>query len=156
MFRRLLLRLPPVARRDERIRDLRRKNHRLRKVLQEGPSPARIPKAPKPSYRALMYQERRLIQLGNGETSETAERLSLAIRAPFSRLDFNNVGDRIVFGEVTPRPGGPQWFGPDLDAMLGDTWERAIVRNSRDIADGMTPEFQWGPARDASREESRT
>lgn len=332
VFRRLLLRLPPVARRDARIRDLQRKNHRLRKILREGPPPARIPKAPKPSYRAMMYQERRLIQLGMGETSvidlgkfrvqdlvrshgidiprrlgrwarpediawdelpdrvviksrrgsssrgvlplrradggweiishdgevltdeqvsallsgqveqgriagpfgaeefldedgtgtstpmdvkvytfygeapmvlirrvikhgdpgatfriidrhgrdvgdiysgkpidqamepprrlaetvETAERLSLAIRAPFSRLDFYNVDDRIVFGEVTPRPGGPQWFGPDLDTVLGDTWERAMVRYSRDIADGMRPEFQWGPARDTSREESRT
>jgi hypothetical protein len=78
------------------------------------------------------------------ETVEAAERLSLAIRAPFSRLDFYNVNDRIVFGEVTPRPGGPQWFGPDLDAVLGDAWERALVRFARDIADGVSPEFQWG------------
>jgi hypothetical protein len=331
VFRRFFLRLPPIARRDERVKDLQRKNHRLRKILREGPPPARIPQAPKPSYRAMMYQERRLNQLGRGETSvialgkfrvqdlaqshgidiprrfgrwdrpediawdelpdrvviksrrgsssrgvlplrradggwqiishsevlsdgqvsallatkaeegriagpfsaeefidedgtgtstpldvkiytfygeapmvlirrvvkhgdpdatfriidrhgrdvgdiysgkpidqtmeppprlaetvETAERLSVAIRAQFSRLDFYNVDDRIVFGEVTPRPGGPQWFGPDLDAVLGEAWERAMVRYARDIADGMSPEFQWGPVLDQSRAEPRT
>lgn len=331
VFRRLLLRLPPIARRDERIKDLKRKNYRLRRTLREGPPPADIPKAPKPSYRAMMHVERRITELGRPETSviglgkfevqdlvrshgidvprrfgrwdrledigwdelpgrvviksrrgsssrgvlplrradggwqiishdgevltdqqvsailatqaetgriegpfgaeefidedgtgahtpmdvkvytfygdapmvlirrvfkhgdpgatfriidrhghdigdiysgkpidqtmeppprlaetvEIAERLSRAIRAPFSRLDFYNTDDRIVFGEVTPRPGGPQWFGPDLDAVLGDAWERARARYARDIADGMSPEFQWGSALDGTREESR-
>ena len=89
------------------------------------------------------------------ETVETAERLSVAIRAPFSRLDFYNVDDRIVFGEVTPRPGGPQWFGPDLDMVLGDAWERALVRYAKDISGGMPPAPQWGSSHVRSREESR-
>ena len=330
MFRRILLRLPPIARRDERIRDLKRKNYRLRKIQKEGPPPSKIPKRPKPLYRAMVHLERRLIVLGKAESSvialgkfgvqdlvqshgidiprrfgqwdrpediawdelpdrvvvksrggsssrgvlpvrradggwqiishdgevltgdqvsallsaqaesgsiagpfgaeefldedgtgtsthmdikiytfygesplvlirrvvkhgdpgatfriidrhghdvgdiysgkpidqtmeppprltetvETAERLSIAIRAPFSRIDFYNVDGRIVFGEVTPRPGGPQWFGPDLDAALGDAWERAMVRYAKDLADGMSPEFEWGSSGERSREES--
>ena len=62
------------------------------------------------------------------EVFETAERLSIALRAPYSRIDFYRIRDRIVFGELTPRPGGPQWFGPEVDAMLGDQWERSTAR----------------------------
>ncbi len=80
------------------------------------------------------------------EMFEIAERLSVAIRAPFSRIDLYGIGDRIVFGEVTPRPGGPQWFGRKLDRSLGDAWERAHVRLSRDLAAGAPPDVQWGEA----------
>jgi hypothetical protein len=79
------------------------------------------------------------------ELIATAARLSIAIRAPFSRIDLYGIGDRVVFGEVTPRPGGRQWFGPELDAALGEHWERAMVRLARDIAQGMAPEPQFGP-----------
>lgn len=79
------------------------------------------------------------------EMFEIAERLSVAIRATFSRIDLYSIGDRIVFGEVTPRPGGPQWFGRDLDRRLGEEWERAQVRMSRDLAAGASPEVQMGP-----------
>lgn len=81
------------------------------------------------------------------EMCEAASRLSVAIRAPFSRIDMYAIGDRVVFGEVTPRPGGPQWFGPEVDLMLGQVWERAITRLSRDIADGMPPDPEFGPHR---------
>jgi hypothetical protein len=80
-----------------------------------------------------------------GDMFDVAERLSMAIRASFSRIDMYGIGDRIVFGEITPRPGGPQWFGPHLDAELGAAWERAQVRLSRDLASGSSPEFQMGP-----------
>ena len=79
------------------------------------------------------------------EMFEIAERLSVAIRATFSRIDLYSLGDRIVFGEVTPRPGGPQWFGPELDRRLGKEWERAEVRMSRDLAAGASPNVQMGP-----------
>ena len=78
------------------------------------------------------------------EMFEIAERLSVAFRATFSRIDLYSIGDRIVFGEVTPRPGGPQWFGPELDRALGREWERARVRLSRDLAGGASPEIQMG------------
>jgi hypothetical protein len=76
-----------------------------------------------------------------------AGRISIVIRAPFSRIDLYDIRGRIVFGEVTPRPGSPGWFGPDLDVKLGEAWERAQVRLWRDIADGASPQPEWGPAR---------
>jgi hypothetical protein len=81
------------------------------------------------------------------ELCTAASRLSVAIRAPFSRIDMYAIGDRVVFGEVTPRPGGPQWFGPEMDLMLGEAWERAMTRLARDVADGMSPDPEFGPDR---------
>lgn len=80
-----------------------------------------------------------------GDIFDAARRVSLAIRAPFSRIDFYDIRGRIVFGEVTPRPGAAQWFGPDLDVRLGEAWERAQVRLWRDLANGMSPDPEWGP-----------
>ena len=79
------------------------------------------------------------------EVCESAARLSVAIRAPFSRIDMYRIGDRTVFGEVTPRPGGPQWFGPEVDVALGEAWERALTRLARDLVDGMSPDPEFGP-----------
>jgi hypothetical protein len=76
---------------------------------------------------------------------DAAARLSTAIRLPFCRIDMYGIGDRVVFGELTPRPGGRQWLGPELDVMLGDAWERAQARLTRDLADGASPEPEWGP-----------
>jgi hypothetical protein len=76
-----------------------------------------------------------------------ASRVSVAIRAPFSRIDLYDIHGRIVFGEVTPRPGGPQWLGEELDVTLGEAWERAQVRLWRDIANGMPREPEWGTLR---------
>jgi hypothetical protein len=83
------------------------------------------------------------------ELCDSASRLSVAIRAPFSRIDMYRIGDRSVFGEVTPRPGGPQWFGRELDVRLGEAWERALIRLARDVAHGMSPEPEFGPVRGA-------
>lgn len=79
-----------------------------------------------------------------GEIFEVASRVSVAIRAPFSRIDLYDIKGRIVFGEVTPRPGGPQWLGEELDVSLGEAWERAQVRLWADIANGMSREPEWG------------
>jgi hypothetical protein len=76
---------------------------------------------------------------------DVAERVSLVIRAPFSRIDLYDIRGRIVFGEVTPCPGSPGWFGPDLDVTMGEAWERAQVRLWRDIAEGASREAEWGP-----------
>ena len=80
-----------------------------------------------------------------GDAFELAQRISVIIRAPYSRIDLYDIDGRIVFGEVTPRPGSPGWFGPDLDVALGEAWEHAQVRLWRAIADGMSPEPEWGP-----------
>ena len=79
------------------------------------------------------------------EVADTAARLSVAMRLPFARIDLYPLRDRVVFGEVTPRPGGRQWLGAELDTMLGESWERALARFSHDVATGMSPEPQLGP-----------
>lgn len=78
------------------------------------------------------------------ELFAVASRLSTAVRAPFSRIDLYDLHGRVVFGEVTPRPGSTGYFSPELDVTLGEAWERAQVRLWRDIANGMSPEPEWG------------
>ena len=78
------------------------------------------------------------------EAVDHAKRLSVVLRAPFSRLDFYCLPDRVVFGEITPRPGGSAWHGPVVDRLLGDAWDRAQVRLTRDLAQGLTPEPEFG------------
>lgn len=68
------------------------------------------------------------------ELVDVASRLSILMRIPFGRFDLYRVRDRVVFGEFTPRPGGRQWFGSDLDARLGEAWERAQARLAHDLA----------------------
>lgn len=65
---------------------------------------------------------------------DIAARLSIAMRLPFARIDLYSLRGRVVFGEVTPRPGGRQWLGSELDWRLGDAWERAQARLTRDLA----------------------
>jgi hypothetical protein len=97
------------------------------------------------SHPSVVVDQTIQVPAGLHELVDVASRLSVAIRAPFSRIDLYRIGDRVVFGEVTPRPGGRQWFGPELDLMLGEAWERAEARLARDIAGGMTPEPVFGP-----------
>lgn len=78
------------------------------------------------------------------EVVDAASRLSVAIRAAFSRIDFYSIGGRVVFGEVTPRPGGNNWFGEAVDERLGAAWDRAQVRLTRDVTAGMSPEPEHG------------
>ena len=78
------------------------------------------------------------------EAVDHAKRLSLVLRTPFSRLDFYCLPDRVIFGEITPRPGGSAWHGPVVDRMLGEAWDRAQVRLARDLSEGMTPEPEFG------------
>lgn len=78
------------------------------------------------------------------EAVDLAKQLSVVLRTPFSRLDFYCLPDRVVFGEITPRPGGSAWHGPVVDRMLGEAWDRAQARLARDLSDGMTPEPEFG------------
>jgi TupA-like ATPgrasp len=123
----------------------------IRRVDEHGPSGSAV-------YRVVDAQGTDLIDKYRGKPTDptiplpgalgdlfaAAGRVSIAIRAPFSRIDLYDIRGRIVFGEITPRPGPPGWFGPDLDITLGDAWERAQVRLWRDIANGMSPEPEWG------------
>ncbi len=63
------------------------------------------------------------------------ERLSAALARPFVRLDFYDLPDRgVLFGEVTPHPGGEQRYRDDLDAALGAAWQRAARRVAKRTA----------------------
>lgn len=79
------------------------------------------------------------------EVAAVASRLSVMMRLPFARIDLYPLRDRVVFGEVTPRPGGRQWLGAELDTLLGEYWERSLARFANDVAAGMSPEPQHGP-----------
>jgi TupA-like ATPgrasp len=68
---------------------------------------------------------------------ETAERVARALPGLFVRIDLYDVPGGVVFGEITPQPGGPQRFTPDLDRRLGEAWERALAAEwARTIRDG--------------------
>lgn len=74
---------------------------------------------------------------------ETAEHVSTIVRAPFTRVDLYEHDGRVVFGEVTPRPGGNQWLGAEMDRLLGEHWEEAEIRlwNSRTKGEPLLPEL---------------
>ncbi|MDD9206423.1 ATP-grasp fold amidoligase family protein, partial [Georgenia sp. 10Sc9-8] len=72
------------------------------------------------------------------EAVEAGRVMSGAVREPFVRLDFYEDHKGIVFGEVTPAPGGNQIMRPDVDARLGAMWEAAEARLRTDaIARGL-------------------
>lgn len=79
------------------------------------------------------------------EIVDVAKRLSLSIPHAFIRIDLYDVGGRIVFGELTPRPGGPVNFGPEHDERLGHLWERAHARVLNDAIDGADYFVRFGP-----------
>jgi TupA-like ATPgrasp len=58
---------------------------------------------------------------------EAAERVAQALPGPFVRVDLYDGHAGVVFGEITPHPGGEQRFTPDLDRRLGEAWERALA-----------------------------
>ncbi|MEO6470302.1 MAG: ATP-grasp fold amidoligase family protein, partial [Aeromicrobium sp.] len=76
---------------------------------------------------------------------DVARRLSLSISRAFVRIDMYEIGGRIVFGELTPRPGGGQDFGPEHDERLGHLWERAHARVLNDVTDGSDYILKFGP-----------
>jgi len=76
---------------------------------------------------------------------DVAERLSSAVRRAFIRVDLYDIGGRVVFGELTPRPGGPLIFGGDIDERMGLLWEDAHVRLLNDVINGADYTLQFGP-----------
>jgi len=76
---------------------------------------------------------------------EVARVMSLAIPRPFIRVDLYDVDGRIVFGELTPRPGHLMDYGPEQDERLGHLWERAQARVLDDALNGVGPTLHFGP-----------
>jgi hypothetical protein len=75
----------------------------------------------------------------------TAELLSAAVPRAFIRVDLYAVAGRVVFGELTPRAGGPLIFPDVVDERLGHFWEDAHVRLLNDVIDGSDYTLKYGP-----------
>lgn len=71
-----------------------------------------------------------------GAVADLARRVSLALPGPFARLDFLVSDSGILFGEVTPIPGGHDRFNHQWDSRLGTLFAEASVRLSCDVASG--------------------
>jgi hypothetical protein len=70
------------------------------------------------------------------EAVEIGRRFSTQVPRPFVRVDLLDDDGDVVFGELTPRPGGPHYFDPEHDLRLGELWERAQARVLNDLIDG--------------------
>lgn len=115
------------------LHDLR--SHTFRTVFEDGTDPG-------PIHRN--YDDSIPVPGNLGELIAVAKRLSLGIPRPFVRVDLYDVGGQIVFGEFTPRPGGPQNFGPKHDERLGHLWESAHARLLSDVIDGADYGLRYG------------
>ncbi|MGH3473787.1 MAG: ATP-grasp fold amidoligase family protein [Aeromicrobium sp.] len=76
---------------------------------------------------------------------DIGRRFSTQVPRPFVRIDFLDDDGDVVFGELTPRPGGPHYFGPADDLRLGEVWERAQARVLNDVIDGSDYSLKFGP-----------
>jgi hypothetical protein len=65
-----------------------------------------------------------------GELLAAAEAIAGALPGAFVRVDLYDTPERVVFGEITPHPGGQQLFAPDVDRALGEAWERAEAKDT--------------------------
>lgn len=83
------------------------------------------------------FGERLVDRGGFGDAElELVRQISLAIPAPFMRVDFL-VGEKgMTFGEFTPRPGSFAQFCRALDYKLGDAFIRAEARLQQDLLAG--------------------
>ena len=73
---------------------------------------------------------------GADELVVAAEQIGRKLAVPFARLDLFDTDRGIVFGEVTPHPGPPEVWVPEVDELLGREWENAETRL---MAEGISP-----------------
>lgn len=67
---------------------------------------------------------------------DIAVKLSLAIPAPFVRIDFLLKGEDVYFGEITPAPSGFDELDHATDSRLGAMFVKASTRLSYDLIYG--------------------
>lgn len=115
-----------------------RKSWRYRTFFADGTDPGSI-------YQKSRYDESIPVPENLDALVDVAKRLSLGIPRAFVRVDLYDVDGRIVFGELTPRPGGTVDFGPEMDERLGHLWERAHARVLNDVIDGADHLLRYGP-----------
>lgn len=70
------------------------------------------------------------------EDIEIAKQISLEIPHPFARIDMLKGESGLVFGELTPRPGGFHRFNAEWDRRLGEAWALAQHRLQNDLLQG--------------------
>lgn len=76
-------------------------------------------------------------------TYELAEAMSLALPAPFVRVDFLSSRRGPIFSEFTPRPGRYDGFNRAWDRILGEEFVSASARLFYDMREGKAfPEFE--------------
>lgn len=78
------------------------------------------------------------------EAVEIGRQYSTLVPRPFIRMDFLDDHGDLVFGELTPRPGGPHYFGPEHDLRLGVLWEHARARFLHDLTNGQDYALTYG------------
>ena len=100
---------------------------------------------PGPIVRGLAHDHTIPVPSNLDELMEVARRMSLGIPRAFVRVDLYDVDGRVVFGELTPRPGHLMDYGPEQDERLGHLWERAHARVMDDALGGPGFAMRFGP-----------
>lgn len=80
------------------------------------------------------------------EVVVAARHLSRAVGIPFCRVDVYDTSRGVVFGEITPIPGGRQLLTDEHDKRLGAQWEAARWRLDLDLLAGRPPGILHGEA----------
>lgn len=114
------------------------RSHTFRLVLPDGSDPG-------PIYRPRSYDPGIPVPETLDRILEVARVLSRAVPLPFVRVDLYAVGDEVVLGELTPRPGGKQDHGPEHDVRLGRLWERALARRTDALIAAGANQLRFGP-----------
>ena len=99
---------------------------------------------PGPIVRGLTHDHEIPVPSNLDELMEVARRMSLGIPRAFVRVDLYDIDGRVVFGELTPRPGHLMDYGPKEDERLGHLWERAHARVMDDALDGAGFALRFG------------
>ena len=100
---------------------------------------------PGPIVRGLLHDHAIPVPSNIEELMEVACRMSLGIPRAFVRVDLYDIHGRVVFGELTPRPGHLMDYGPKQDVRLGHLWERAHARVMNDALGGAGFALRFGP-----------
>jgi len=110
----------------------------FRFILPDGTDPG-------PIVRGLVHDHAIPVPSNLEELMEVARRMSLGIPRAFVRVDLYDIDGRVVFGELTPRPGHLMDYGPKQDERLGHLWERAHARVMNDALGGAGFGVRFGP-----------
>jgi len=79
------------------------------------------------------------------EILDTASRVSLHLGVPFISVDMYTTGQKVIFGELTPRPGAAYYgmwrFSDEFDSELGAYYRQAYRRRGATIpiVEGLPP-----------------